>query len=111
MKAPAPRWRQDGADANLALRTLPRLNLTVTAYRPNVQNTRQGFVDVRLDHLGLEIRDLVWHENAGKHWACFPATRDEQGRWRPIVVFANADPKEAFQEALRSVMAAQGGVA
>ena len=79
--------------------------VTVVGFRPDRQNTRLGFFDLRLDGLGLVVRDVVWHESCGKQFSAMPAAQDSRGKWRPVISFADLGTKTAFQDAVRTAMA------
>ena len=108
MKAPAPQERQiRGQRAQNNYPILPlRPSVTIVAFRKQVQNTRQGFFDLRLNASGVVIRDCVWSTSHGKTWTSMPARRDDQGRWRPVVVVEPDAKQDALQDAIRTAMAA-----
>ena len=108
MKAPVPQGRQiRGQRAQNNYPILPlRPSVTIVAFRKQVQHTRQGFFDLRLNDSGVVIRDCVWSTSHGKTWTSMPARRDDQGQWRPVVVVEPKAKQAALQDAVREAMAA-----
>ena len=86
--------------------------IEITDFREYKKNTLQGFFDVKLTDMGLEIRGCCLHERDGQRWVQLPskAYEKEDGSrgWKYILDFYEEEKKQAFQkEVLRALEARQ----
>ncbi|MFC1580021.1 hypothetical protein ACFL4N_03825 [Thermodesulfobacteriota bacterium] len=74
----------------------------VIDFRKWKKNTLQGFLTLRMEPSGLEIRDVCLHEKAGKRWLSMPAKqylKEGESTWVPYLKFADRERRDLFQEA------------
>lgn len=87
------------------------MKLTCTDWRPLNRNTLQGFAAIKIEDLGLLVRDVAVHEKAGRRWAQLPAKpqiRDgaavvgPDGRvtYFPMLEFDSRPRRDAFSNAV-----------
>jgi len=80
------------------------MNLRCTNFRPLSKNTLKGFVDLEFTDIGIIVKECPWHEKNGREWLAFPGrsyTDKNTGdlKWVNMIDFANADARQAFQDA------------
>ena len=77
------------------------MELIVSNFREYRKNTLLAFFDVKLAHLGLEIRGCCLHEKDGRQWVQLPSKpyekEDGSKGWQYILDFYDRDKREAFQ--------------
>jgi len=84
------------------------MGIEITKFRKFTKNTLQGFCNILLTNIGLEIRDATIHEKIGKRWVSLPAKpyQDEDGatKYSYIVKFTDKEKYEQFQsQALKAL--------
>ena len=80
--------------------------IEITKFRECHKNTLRGFLSVRLDKVGLEIRDISLHEKNGSRWLAMPSRpyEDSEGnrKYAFILDWFDKDRKAQFEaEVLR----------
>ena len=75
----------------------------ITKFRKFQRNSLQGFLNILMTNVGLEIRDATLHEKDGKRWIGLPAKpyEDESGntKYSYIIKFVDKDKYQQFQKA------------
>ena len=87
---------------------LPRaLRFVVTEYKAVAKNTLVGTFTLRLDPIGLTIRECLFHRkqsDGGSHeWVAFPArpyTKDGKTEYAKILDWPDRDTWDRFQAAI-----------
>jgi hypothetical protein len=95
------------------LKRRPTMSIKVTKFRPYQKNTLQGFVDLKMTKVGMEIRECTYHRQNGKEWVGLPARsyeKDGKTSWVPLVWFEK-EYLQTFQKAARKAIHAylEGG--
>jgi DNA-binding cell septation regulator SpoVG len=80
--------------------------LKITKFRDVRKNTLRGFISVRMENIGLEIRDISVHEKNGKQWLAMPSRpyEDSEGN-RKYAFFLDWHDKKQKAQFESSVMA------
>jgi len=65
--------------------------IEIINYKPYQKNTLQGFLDLRMTQIGLEIRGICVHEKNGSRWLQLPSkpyTKEDGSQgWQYILEF------------------------
>jgi len=75
--------------------------IRIISWKEHKKNTLLGFVNLKLEKTGLEIRNCTVHEKDGRRWVSLPAKpyEDENGErgWEQFLRF-DPGPNKQFQE-------------
>jgi hypothetical protein len=78
------------------------MEVLISNFREHRNNTLQGFFDVKITNLCLEIRGCCLHEKDGRKWVQLPSKpyekEDGSKGWQYILDFYDRDKREAFQK-------------
>lgn len=88
------------------------MGIEIVNFKKYEKNSLRGFLTVRLDQIGLEIRDIALHQRNGSRWLQLPAKPykkpDGSQGWNYIVSFYEKPRFQQFQEvALKALDAFQ----
>ena len=81
------------------------MSIEIVSYRKYEKNTLQGFLNLRMTNIGLEIRDITVHQKNGKRWLSLPAkavpSKESDGKpsYVAILEFYDKTYLEKFQSA------------
>lgn len=92
------------------------MKIEILEFKAHQKNTLQGFVDLLIVDVGLQLKGCTLHEKGGKQWIGLPARpyeKDGAQAWARIVDFPEKEDYRAFQDAamnaLREYQAGQPG--
>jgi hypothetical protein len=97
----------------------PGNRLQLIEWRPTRQNTLIGFVTVRIEPLGLVIRDVTVHRNGDSAWIGLPGKlqvdkdgrvlTDDQGKrkYTPVVEIPDREVRERLAAAVIALVKAR----
>ena len=74
--------------------------IEIMSFRKFQKNTLQGFVNIRLTNVGIEIRDVCYHAKNGKRWLSMPAKpyeKDGETKYVYILDFYDSPKSDQFQ--------------
>lgn len=76
--------------------------IEVQSFRSYQKNTLRGFATIRLNNIGLEIRDVCLHQKGDKRWIQLPSKPyqkpDGKQSWSYILNFYDKSRAEQFQK-------------
>jgi hypothetical protein len=79
------------------------MGIEITKWRKFEKNSLQGFCNILMTNIGLEIQDGTVHEKDGKKWVGLPAKpyQDDEGntKYSYIVKFVDKEKYQQFQKA------------
>lgn len=77
------------------------MNLEISKFREVNKSTLQGFLSVKINDLGLEVRDIALHRKNGSEWLQMPSRPyiDSAGnkKYAFILDWFNAQDKTQFE--------------
>lgn len=77
------------------------MTIEIIDFRTHRKNTLEGFATIRLTKVGMEIRDMAFHQKNGKRWLQLPAKPyskpDGSKGWSYIISFYEKDKYNQFQ--------------
>jgi hypothetical protein len=90
--------------------------IEIVDFRKYEKNSLQGFLTIRMDGVGLEIRDIALHQKDISRWLQMPSKPYKDGdgnnKWSYIIHFYDKDRWNQFQklalEALDTFLVAEG---
>ena len=84
------------------------MGVEITKFRACNKNTLRGFLSVRMDKVGLEIRDISLHEKNGKQWLAMPSRpyddSDGNRKYAFILDWFDSDRKTQFESAVLALL-------
>ena len=76
--------------------------IEISNFKKFQKNTLQGFFDVKLTNIGLEVRGCCLHEKEENRWIQLPSKpyekEDGSRGWQYILDFYQKDKRESFQK-------------
>jgi DNA-binding cell septation regulator SpoVG len=82
--------------------------LKITKFRDVRKNTLRGFLSVRMENIGLEIRDISIHEKNGSQWLAMPSRPYEDSRgnrkYSFILDWFNNEKKAQFESSVMALI-------